>query len=257
MYKGISMAYGFPGYYKDRFDKIKKCGFTHYMTSFGYYDQNGTLEEQVEYAESIGLKRSSIHCFPFKDSLKYFWEDCAEGDAIEKELIEEVRIGSKLGFKCLVVHTHKAEPNPIGVERFKRILKVCEECDFPIALENLDFTDCFRYVFKHIEHPYLKVCYDSGHNHAFTPNENILDEFGDKIICTHLHDNDGTDDWHTVSEFGNINWEEIGKKLAKCNIDVLDFELLNAKKYGKDEDYLLNACFNDALMVEKIVEKNR
>jgi len=42
MYKGISMSYGFPGYYKDRFDKIKKCGFT-------VWEKTGTSEDLIWY----------------------------------------------------------------------------------------------------------------------------------------------------------------------------------------------------------------
>lgn len=256
MDKALVGSYGFKGHYKENFDKIKAKGFTHFMTSFGYDHQNGPLEDQVKYAESIGLKKDSIHCYPFKTKLPNFWVDCAEGDEIEQELINEVRTGSKYGFRCLVVHS-QGTPSQIGIERFKRILKVCEECDFPLAIENLDYINCFRYIFENIEHPYLKVCYDSGHQNTYTPNDDILAEFGDKVICTHLHDNDGTEDWHTVSEFGNIDWEKVGKQLADTPVECLGYELLNAKKYGKDEEYLLSACYKDAERLDEIVTRHR
>ena len=46
----------------------------------------------------------------------------------------------------------------------------------------------------------------------------------------HLHDNNGKTDQHTLNKFGSINWDDIAKKLAKCNnvLDVisLDYEVL-------------------------------
>ena len=40
---------------------------------------------------------------------------------------------------------------------------------------------------------------------------------GQTIGCTHIHDNDGTKDAHTLPYYGNINWEKVMEAFAKIN----------------------------------------
>ena len=58
--------------------------------------------------------------------LIYFWQDCKKGDEQEKSLIRDVKLAKKYGYSCVVVHLF-GEPNPIGYNRLKRVLKVCEK----------------------------------------------------------------------------------------------------------------------------------
>ena len=80
----------------------------------------------------------------------------------------------------------------------------------------------------------MKFCYDSGHNNVFDKDFDYLEKYGDKLIAVHLHDNNGEEDYHTLNKFGSINWNLLGRKLAKHskNLMSLDYEIF--MKFGLD-----------------------
>lgn len=261
MEKGISLFFGFNTELKKRLQNIKNAGFTSIITSadkrFDY--QNGTLKKQVKEIKKIGLKLSSLHSSYKSELLPEFFNQGTIGDKMEKQLKKEVNLAKKFGFKSVVVHLN-GTPSNIGVERIKRILKVCEKCKVPLAIENLcdqsnsDVIDC---LFNNIKNEYLKFCFDSGHNNAYIKNRNFVKEFKDKIVALHLHDNDGNNDQHTLNQFGTINWNSIAKNLAKCtNITSLDYEIfMNITNSPLTEEETLKLCYQNAVELEKMIEK--
>ena len=140
-----------------------------------------------------------------------------------------------------------------GEKRLFRILKLCEEVNVYLAIENIDYQQPFEDIFKNITHPYLKFCYDSGHNNCFYPEIDYLEEYGDKLVCLHLHDNNGKSDQHTLNKFGTINWDNLAKKLSKLNLtDVsLDYELL---LYSND-NVTLDECLKETFKQAKELEE--
>lgn len=258
MDKGICLFIGFNGDIKTRVLKMKEVGFTHIMTSADkrFNKQNGTLKSQVKLFKEVGLKLSSLHSSYNKEELPEFFKDSKIGHKIEKQLIKEVKIAKKYGFKCLVVHI-KGEGSLVGLERTKRILKVCEKFNMPIAIENLRAEKGFYYLMENIDHPYLKMCYDVGHNNVFEKDVNLVQKFKDKIICFHLHDNDGLADQHTLNELGSIDWKQKAKdfKLIK-QIPSLDYEILMYHKPNNiTEDYVITQTYKNACELEELINK--
>lgn len=257
MEKGISVYFGFLDNPKSRLEKIKQAGFTTIITSpdtkFDW--QNGTLKSQVKMAKKLGLKLSSLHASYDVSLLKYFFEEGQIGDKIERQLIKEIKIAKKYGFRCVVEHI-LGVPNKIGIDRMKRILKVCKKYDTPIAIENIDNVKALDYLFANIDDPYLKFCYDSGHNNVFDPERDYLKEYGDRLIALHLHDNDGKADLHTLNQYGTIDWQDIATRLAKCPSVPLDYELLLHKHNAKlTEDLTLEMCYKNACKLENMIQK--
>jgi len=99
------------------------------------------------------------------------------------------------------------------------MIKLGEKYNINIAFENLRNLDYIDYIFDNIKSDKLKMCFDSGHANAFTKNIDTFpfDKYQDKIICLHLHDNDGENDLHLPPFNGNIKWEELIKKLKGIN----------------------------------------
>ena len=97
----------------------------------------------------------------------------------------------------------------------------------------------------------MRFCYDSGHNHCFDGDYDYLEKYGDKLICLHLHDNMGDSDSHTLNKYGNIDWDVVASKLAKCNNVNLDYELLLYKKQNETPKETLEACLLQAIELEK------
>lgn len=74
-----------------------------------------------------------------------------------------------------------------------------------------DCSEDFEYIFKNIESPYLKLCYDYGHGNLDKRGIEILRKNFNKLGSIHAHDNDQITDLHVSvgnSDFGTIDWYE-------------------------------------------------
>ena len=258
MRKGISLFFGYDVGAENLPKLIKESGFDCVITSADkkFDEQNGTIRQQVRRIKRCGLQLSSLHMRYDPKELHYFWEEGKMGEILKKRLISDVQIAKKYGFTCVVVHL-AGEWSEIGKQRLLDVLKVCRKLNVPLAIENTSKQKIFLDVFENIDDEYLRFCYDSGHNNAFDRDFDYLEKFGDKLITLHLHSNDGTWDAHTLNDFGNIDWQKLGRKLAKYkdNLFSLDYELL--MKYGSDkfsaEECLIKAK-KQADELEKIIE---
>ena len=230
MQKGISYFFGYSDISKEqRVKLISESGFDCVITSQDerFEKQNGDINFQVNLFKENGLNLSSLHNQYITSELPNFWLENEIGEKLEKNLIKDLETAKQYGFKCVVVHMIGTY-NKVGEERLKRVLKKCEELNVPIAIENIDHQHPFIDIFENFSSPYLKFCYDSGHNNCFDKEFNYLEKYGDKLICLHLHDNDGTADQHTLARFGTIDWETLAKRLAKLDLTnvSLDYEML-------------------------------
>lgn len=259
MKKGISFFYGYISDAEIRTKKIKETGFDCVITNQDprLDDQNGNIEKQMKLFEKYGLKVSSLHNQYKACELENFWLDNEIGDRLERTLKYDILTAQKYGIKCVVAHMI-GDYNKIGEDRIKRVLDLCNETGVALAIENINHKNIFFDIFKNIDHPYLKFCYDSGHNNCFDPSFDYLEKYGDKLICLHLHDNMGQNDDHTLNKYGNIDWDKIAQKLAKCDTEnlVLDYEIFMIKhKEDVSEDECLQETFKQACELEKMIEK--
>lgn len=241
MDKGISFYFGFANDIETRVAMIKDSGLNAVMTNADkkFDFQNGPIKKQCKLFKKYGLKVTSLHMQYNAEDLPYFWKEGRFGEKLKKILIKDVKIAKKYGFKCVVVHL-SGEYSSIGERRLKEVLNVCEKCNVPLAIENIHCQKLFLDTFDHIAHKMLKFCYDSGHNHAFDKDFDYLTKFADKLICLHLHDNDGTEDQHNFNRFGNIDWDMIARKLAGRTDLSLDYELLLPNK-----GYTIEECLKE------------
>lgn len=258
MDKGITFYFGYDIEKTKRAKLISECGFNTVMTNQDprFVNQNGTIEEQIEIFKNNNLKVSSLHNQYKTEELTFFWQDCLIGDKLEETLIFDIETAHKYGFKCVVVHT-MGKFNEIGKNRLLRILDVCEKNNVFLAIENIDYQQPILDIFKNINHPYLKFCYDSGHNNCFDRDFDYLSNFGDKLICLHLHDNNGLRDQHTLNRFGTINWTALAQKLSKLDLSnvSLDYELLMYEGEKPNEIECLKETFNQACDLEKMINQ--
>ena len=284
MNKGISFHFGF--IYKDIEDQvkaIKEAGFDCVMTNPdpSMNKENGSIRRQVKLFKKQGLKLSSLHSRYRRVELPHFFMDDEIGDKLERNLIKDVKIAHKYGFKCVVVHL-KGETNQIGFNRLKRILKLCEKFNLSLALENLsNNAKTLEETYKAVKSDYLKFCWDVGHNNAFTPEIDFATIYKDKLITLHLHDNLGSNvsdekyraigykniypsgegktfnpDMHTLNKYGNLNWEEVAKKLSKIEHELsLDYEVLMCYRKNETAEEVLKEVYSQACELESLINK--
>ncbi len=259
MNKGICFYFGFSNDPEERVKMMKDAGFNCVITSNDkkFNHQSGNLKTQIELFKKYGIKPSTLHMAYENKDLPYFFLKGLHGYKLERRLKKEVRLAKKYGFSCVIVHLGGL-PSDVGVERLKRVLKVCHEQDTPIAIENLDYNDTFFDIFKRIDDPYLKFCWDIGHNNCFSHGFDFIKEYGDKLVALHIHDNDGIHDLHTLNQFGTINWKKVAKQLASLNRDInLDYEVRVLPKDNIDEENALKIVFGQACELEKMIKNER
>ena len=276
MNKGICFHFGF--IYDDiekQVEDIKNAGFDCVITNADpkMDCENGTIKQQVKLFKKYGLKLSSLHMRYTRSDLPNFWHNNPIGDKLEKNLKKDVKLAKKYGFTCVVVHL-RGEPNDVGYNRLRRVLKLCEKVKIPLAIENIGDYNCFSKTFKNIDSEYLKFCYDSGHNHAFDPQIDYLSKYGKKLIALHLHDNFGPNptekqlkglsfkkqslDMHTLNKYGSIDWQEIANKLSKIKQPInLDYEVMMVYRKDETPQQVLSEVIKQANELEKMIEENR
>ena len=211
---------------KSKIDLIKNLGYDEFFVSTHDVDDTIKMEEQISYAKSISLGLTMIHCSYIPQMLNDFWLDSEIGDEVEKSYIEQIERCGKYTDN-FVVHLHgdkNSITSQIGIERIKRILKVCEKYNCNLAVENLFSYDEIPYIFKNISHPLLKICFDCWHRNFLTKNFDVLKDFGEFVSCLHLHDNHGLIDEHNILGSGNINLKSLAEGLKNKNL-VLSAEV--------------------------------
>lgn len=254
MKKGISFYFGYDIDCEERVKKIKQSGFDCVITSADkrFKKHNGSIKKQVMLFKKYGLELSSLHMVYTIKELPYFWEKGKLGRKLTRSLIKDVKIAHKYGFSCVVVHL-AGEYSLVGEARLKKVLRVCEKLKIPLAIENIEYQKLFLDVFEKIHSPYLKFCYDSGHNNVFDRDFDYLSQFGDKLIALHLHDNNSKEDQHTLARFGTINWEKVAQGLKNKNV-VLDYEILMKFKADVTADQCLQETKAMADKLESLIE---
>ena len=258
MQKGICFFFGVGYDPVQRAKDIKMAGFDAVIANADprFDKQNAPFKKQIRLFKKNGLGVSSLHMRYKRDELPHFWLDDDIGKKLEKNLVKDIKLADKFGFKCVVVHMN-GEVSTFGIERFYRILKVAEKHNVSLALENLNDDTSFRYLMDNVKHPLVRFCFDVGHQNAFHPETDYLKLYGDRLICLHLHDNDGTADQHTLNSFGTIDWKKIAKSLAKYDDISLDYELMPRVLKGFSAKEVLTECFKQAVELETMIEKER
>lgn len=122
----------------------------------------------------------------------------------------------QVGGDAVVVHP-PAYHAPMIEERLAKSHKIiqsveksCIDKSVSIAFENVRKDDhlIIGEYFEEYSSDFVGLCYDSGHANI---NDN-LDEvmrLGDRLIVTHLHDNNGEKDDHQYPGWGTIDWKKV------------------------------------------------
>lgn len=172
--------------------------------------------------------------------------DYTEEDRAERfeAMSKAIRGTAYLGTEHFVIHTlmpcgtgsgeHAEDQKKINYEFFNRLCDVAKEYGVVINFENLPFihlpiNNCKQILdfVKWIDRDNFKVCLDTGHALVSSeqPGEAVR-LFGKEYLRTlHVHDNDGTGDYHKLPGDGIADWQDFGKALHEIEFDgVLSLE---------------------------------
>jgi len=225
---------------------IKKAGFKKVFISWMNNTWGESQEKIYNIIKSHGLEIVFAHVgYRGVYDFNKIWEDDKEGDEIAKTLINDLKILKEHNINIAVIHTYHRKDIKvleIGLKRWKKVVKEAEKLGIIVAIENLRHLNIIEYLIDNIKSENLRICYDAGHDHCNTNDSFNFEKYGNKIIATHIHDNDGERDSHFIPLHGDINWDKIMKNLKNSNKNLtlsaevyyrLGYRICSSKKFYK------------------------
>lgn len=250
MKKSIGLYFDNSKCVSKKIELVKKIGFDEFFTDIYDEGEDLSLKEQCEFAMSLGLKCTMIHCLYYEPDLHYFWELGDKGDEICEKYCKQIKSVKGLT-KNFVVHLNadkNQKQSEIGIKRINKMLSVCDECEINLCVENLYSETEIPYIFKNINHKRLKICFDTGHKNFLTPNFEVVKNYFKYVEVLHLHDNHGITDEHLICGNGNIDWKKFAKELKLISNVTLSCE---AKNKDMEMDNFLKKVYSSLVLIEQ------
>jgi len=150
------------------------------------------------------------------------------------DIIRGMRNASYLGAPMIVVHPcchldYVLEGNAeklfaINLDFYKKLIPYAKEMGIKIAIENVgrvsvtSTPERLARLYDTLNDEVFTICFDVGHCllQGVDPAR-AIGFLGDRLVhgCTHIHDNSGDRDAHTLPYYGNVEWESVMEALAK------------------------------------------
>lgn len=230
-------------------EKIKNAGFDAVFS-------NKYKISEIEYikneAEKLGIEVEFLHA-PFR-GINDFW---CEGDGylnLKNNIYTSIDSASEFNIPIVIMHVDSGWNPPkicdIGLERFDRLVEYADNKGVKIAFENIrNFGTLSAMMQRYRLLDNVGYCYDCGHEHCYTETVHFTELFGDRILCTHIHDNVGKDgrddpDDHLMMFDGNIDYADMMKRLNGVGYNgslTVELEKNDRYRHMTDDEYIKTA----------------
>lgn len=244
MFFGINEDFGFSTFSQaERIRLIADAGFT---SIFCRWPQPDGLALIANVCKDAGLQLQFVHMQ--YHAIRSFWHGSKEEAAAELKRQEEcLQECAKYGVCLAVQHVFQGfeEPQPTeaGVYWFEKLLDTAQRLGIRIGFENTEgeaYLDCLRENLWN--HPSFGFCWDSGHEACYNRGRNLLADYGERLLATHINDNFGVtgteidwrDDAHLLPYDGLIDWTKAAQRLARTGYSgILTLEMKNRNLPGR------------------------
>lgn len=241
----------------ERYKLIRNAGFHSVMLGWAGFPDNPdeTKQKNPELARKNGLHIENMHT-PFIGANE-FWLDKLDGEEYLNKQLSCIEDCKRHEIPAMVLHINQGLTPPLitsfGLKRLERLVSMAEKYDIYLAFENMRNTEHLRYIWSNIKSDQVKFCYDSGHQNCKTPNEDLLTEYGDRLIAIHLHDNNGMNDQHILPFDGTINWFDTMQKLRSSNYEgAISLEVISDSYVDFTPLEFLQLAYNRAEILSQI-----
>lgn len=225
---------------------MKENGFE--TTFSGVYTDEKKQAEVREAVEKHGITFETLHA-PFSH-INDIWYDSEGGQQMIDELKMSVDRCVTAGASILVVHLSSGltppPPTDIGRGRFIDLVDYAAGKNVNIAFENQRMLGNIGWAFEQFKDAdNVGFCWDCGHEYCFTPGRQYMPLFGDRLICTHIHDNtcEFDIDRHLIPFDGSIPFDVVAKQLKesgyKGSLMLETFPRFTEGKYDSYQDLSL------------------
>ncbi|MBQ6789434.1 MAG: sugar phosphate isomerase/epimerase [Clostridia bacterium] len=206
------------------------------------------ISGKVRAAEKYGMVIGSLHA-PFM-RCDAMWHESDKTEAAVEELIYTVRACGEFDVPVAVMHAFigfdRHEPTKAGIRNFSRVVEEAERLGVKVAFENTEGEEYLDALMEHFkDSTSVGFCYDTGHGICYTPERDLLRDYGDRLAYVHVNDNLGVcgdaitwlDDLHLLPYDGACDFDSVAGKLGELGFcDTLSFELSTKSKPGRHEN---------------------
>lgn len=140
----------------------------------------------------------------------------------------------------------------------------CVEKRVKIAVETLfcasasSFLQLYDRLFARFPAEFIGLCLDTGHWEMIAPGScSVVEQFGDRLITTHINDNFGATDDHLLPFDGRIEWEAVTRAIAATNYEApLNLET-HIDRYSMPERAFYQRAHKVAVRLEEQISAYR
>lgn len=181
-----------------------------------------TLARLGDLCAANGIAFETLHA-PWKH-INDIWLPGEGGEQMLAELKDTVDKCLLVGAPIAVVHL-SSKMNPptitdVGRGRFEALVAYAQSRQVKIAFENQRKLFNLAWAMETFkEEDGVGFCWDCGHEGCFTPGLQFMPLFGNRLICTHIHDNSGVfdADQHLIPFDGALDFPRIARQLQEAN----------------------------------------
>lgn len=213
-------------------DAISKAGFKKVFIQ--WYDDEFKIPQlqQLKICKEKGLEIIFTHLG--YQHINEIWT--SEGEYFVERYKKDIFDCYNDGVSMVVMHPcSKSEapgPNELGLNRFKEINAYAKSLGVKIAIENTKIKNHIDYILNNIVDNNLGICFDAGHYHANFKDDWDIKKYKNRIMCVHLHDNNGQEDQHLLPFDGTLDWKHVVNLLNELNYDgPITMELVYRNDY--------------------------
>lgn len=260
---GIFSWFGYVLPFQERIRLIKEAGFQ--ATSLWWEDEGlpwpMKKEDMPRLVREMGLLVENIHV-PFNESgLLWSAQESERAGIIERHL-GWLKACADYRIPVMVMHlteegNHPA-PNHYGLASMSRLVKAAETLRVTIAIENTQRNDNVPFILDRIDSRYLGFCFDSSHYHLTDKQDfHLLHNYGERMVTTHLSDNDGEKDRHWLPGEGGIDWFKVGESFPPAYQGCLTLEAYPTlqEREGTAQNFLAKAYSRVAKVRDLLLAK--
>jgi sugar phosphate isomerase/epimerase len=245
--------YGFFSWYgintplKERLRKIRDANFSAIMLWWG---DNKAFQEfdkgqLVQEVKANDLFIENIHV-PF-ESVNEIWSTDEESRShILGEYLTWLEDCLYYEIPIMVMHISRSDqidtPIEFGLRSMEILVQEAERKKIKIALENTRENGLLEFLLENVNSNNLGLCYDTSHAYIHGDSDfQILEIFGDRVMCFHLSDNDGQEDKHWNIGKGIIDWNKFIKAFPHTYHGILSAETVPKGELISEKEFLEDA----------------
>jgi len=200
-------------------------------------ENRSALAKDAAFMRAAGLTVTSVHgpLVPMpgiRNGVDSLWEAGDAGDEFADYIMDCIEDAAAARIPLVVQHlTYTVStpgPNETGLSRIRRIGEHARALGVRSAVENMEMPPHVTSALDTLDPDVFGLCWDCGHNFAYTPGFDPLARYKGRVLTVHLHDNDGKstvgaphtrDDTHFLPFDGKMDWEDAMARLADALYD--------------------------------------